>query len=184
VTQDAKAVGAAGIDRVLAKAVLAGLIRHPAEIARHMEVLGSLRMAEGALGRLFEAVVDVALEDRGGADDALDSRRLVTILARSGFEGIASDLLRADAMPYSFTQRAGDPARARADLDEAIAILIARPEVDAQLAAATRAMQTRFTDEAFERQVALVRERQALESRLANLCQEHEDARASGPEGN
>ena len=47
----------AGIDRVLAKAVLAGLIRHPAEIARHLEVLGSLRLADGALGRLFEAVV-------------------------------------------------------------------------------------------------------------------------------
>ncbi|RZM21930.1 MAG: DNA primase, partial [Sphingomonas sp.] len=74
--------------------------------------------------------------------------------------------------------------RAREDLDEAIAILIARPEVDALLAEATSAMQARFTDEAFERQVALVREKQALELRLANLCQAHEDARLSGPEGN
>ncbi|WP_219924780.1 hypothetical protein, partial [Halomonas sp. ND22Bw] len=50
VTEDAKRVGAAGgIDRVLAKAVLAGLIRHPAEIARHLEVLGSLKLADGAL---------------------------------------------------------------------------------------------------------------------------------------
>ncbi|MBM6575368.1 DNA primase [Microvirga sp. SRT01] len=179
VTQDAKAVRAAGIDRVLAKAVLAGLIRHPAEIARHMEVLGSLKLADGALGRLFEAVVDVALEDR-----QLDSARLVTILARSGFEGIASDLLRADTMPYSFTRKAADTVRVREDLDEAIAILIARPEVDALLAEATSAMQARFTDEAFERQVALVREKQALELRLANLCQAHEDARLSGPEGN
>ncbi len=179
VTQDAKAVRAAGIDRVLAKAVLAGLIRHPAEIARHMEVLGSLKLADGALGRLFEAVVDVALEDR-----QLDSARLVTILARSGFEGIASDLLRADTMPYSFTRKTADAIRIREDLDEAIAILIARPEVDALLAEATSAMQARFTDEAFERQVALVREKQALELRLANLCQAHEDARLSGPEGN
>ncbi len=187
VTEDAKAFRAAGIDRVLAKAVLAGLIRHPAEIARHMEVLGSLRMAEGALGRLFEAVVDVALEDgrrAGAATATLDSDRLVTILARSGFEAIASDLLRADAMPYTFTQKTGDEVRAREDLDEAIAILIARPEVDAQLATATQAMQARFTDEAFERQVALVREKQALELRLANLCQAHEDARALGSEGN
>ncbi|KQR81401.1 DNA primase [Sphingomonas sp. Leaf343] len=179
VTQDAKAVRAAGIDRVLAKAVLAGLIRHPAEIARHMEVLGSLKLADGALGRLFEAVVDVALEDR-----QLDSARLVTILAQSGFEGIASDLLRADTMPYSFTRKTADAIRIREDLDEAIAILIARPEVDALLAEATSAMQARFTDEAFERQVALVREKQALELRLANLCQAHEDARLSGPEGN
>jgi DNA primase len=183
VTEDAKALRAAGIDRVLAKAVLAGLIRHPVEIARHMEVLGSLRLADGALGRLFEAVVDVALEDRR-TGDALDSAHLVTILQKSGFGEVASDLLRADAMPYSFTQAVGDERRAREDLDEAIAILIARPEVDAQLARATQAMQTRFTDEAFERQVALVREKQALEMRLANLCQSNEDARSLGFEGN
>ena len=161
VTEDAKAFLATGIDRVLAKAVLAGLIRHPVEIARHMEVLGSLQMIDGALGRLFEAVVDVALEDQ-----KLDSGRLLTILARSGFNSVASDLLRADTMPYSFTQTTADPARVRADLDEAIAIMVARPEVDAALKQATAAMQTHFTEEAFERQVAMVREKQALDCLL------------------
>ena len=182
VTADAHAVRATGIDRVLAKAVLAGLIRHPAEIARHMEVLGSLRMAAkdpgDALGRLFAAVVDVALEDH-----ALDSARLVSILAGSGLGPVASDLLRADTTPYSFTQPTGDPVRAHADLDEAIAILVARPEVDEALAEATAAMRDRFTAEAFERQVALVREKAALEERLANLCQANEDARHFGSEG-
>jgi DNA primase len=182
VTADAKAVRAAGMDPILCKAVLAGLIRHPAEIARHMEVLGSLKLADGALGRLFEAVVDVALEDQ--RDGMLDSGRLVTILGKSGFEAIASDLLRADAMPYTFTQKSANAARAREDLEEAIAILIARPEVDAMLAQATSAMQARFTDEAFERQVAMVREKQALDERLANLVQSNEDARSLGSEGN
>ena len=174
-TADIKAVHAAGIDRVLAKAVLAGLIRHPAEIARHMEVLHSLKLADGALGRLFEAVVDVAVEDQ-----SVDTAALRTILSRSGFDGIAGELLRADTMPYSFTRADGDPVRASADLDEAIACLVARPEVDAALAEATAAMQQRFTDEAFERQVALVKEKGALESRLANLCQANEDARLEG----
>ncbi len=177
VTADTHAFHAAGIDRVLAKAVLAGLIRHPAEIARHLEVLGSLKLVDGALGRLFEAVVDLALEDR-----KLDSRGLLSILARSGFDSVASDLLRADAMPYSFTRNDADPDRSRADLDEAIAIMVARPEVDAALAEATSAMQARFTDEAFARQVAMVRERAALEARLANLVQANEDARALGTE--
>ena len=175
ITADARAVGAAGIDRVLAKAVLAGLIRHPAEIARHMEVLGSLKLADGALGRLFEAVVDVAVEDR-----EVDAARLRTILARSGFDGIAAELLRADTMPYSFCQAGVDATRAGVDLDEAIACLVAGPEVDAALAEATASMQQRFTDEAFERQVALVKEKGALESRLANLCQANEDARIEG----
>ena len=181
-TAEAKAVGAAGIDRVLAKAVLAGLIRHPAEIARHMEVLGSLKLGAkdngGALGRLFEAVVDVALEDQ-----AVDSAALRTILAKSGFDGIAGELLRADTMPYTFTQAAGDPLRASADLDEAIAIMVAGPEVEAALAEATTAMQQRFDEEAFERQVALVKEKGALELRLANLCQANEDARQAVIEG-
>ena len=85
-------------------------------------------------------------------------------------------------MPYSFTRADGDPKQAREDLDEAIAILVTRPEVDAALAEATSAMQARFTDEAFERQVALVNEQRALDQRLANLVQANEDARALGPE--
>ncbi|UIJ43840.1 DNA primase [Sphingomonas cannabina] len=174
----ARAVNASGIDPVLAKAVLAGLIRHPAEIARHMEVLGSLRLAGGALGRLFEAVVDVALEDH-----ALDQSRVLTILAQSGFGEIAADLLRADSMPFTFTQKGWDDVRAHSDLDEAIAVMIARPRVDAALAEATARLGERFTDEAFERQIALVREQQALQARLANLMLDDKDT-SEGTEGN
>ncbi|GGO90242.1 DNA primase [Stakelama pacifica] len=157
-------VNSGGIDRVLAKAILAGLIRHPAEIARHMEVLGTLRLADGALGRLFEAVVDVALEDQ-----ALDGERLRTILAKSGFGSIANELLRADAVAFSFTQAEADEAKAIADLDEAIAVLVARPAVDAALARATAELKASGSDAAFERQVGLIREQQKLEARLANL---------------
>lgn len=158
------ALGATGIDRVLAKAVLAGLIRHPAEIARHIEILSSMRLADDALGRLFEAVVDVALEDQ-----ALDTDRLRTILAQSGFDSMASELLRADTLPFTFTQKEWDTGRASLDLGEAIAVLAARPQVDAALAEATAAVQTKFSDAAFERQVALVRRKAELQARLANL---------------
>jgi DNA primase len=170
VTPEAKALRASGIEPVLAKAVLAGLIRHPAEIARHVEILGSLRMAGGALGRLFEAVVDLALEDQ-----ALDSDGVLTILARSGFDSVASELLRADTLPFSFTQRTADATRAAADLDEAIAVLVAGPEVDRALAEATAALQAEATEEAFARQNALVREQAALRHRLANLVLADED---------
>ena len=182
----AKGVRAGGIDRILAKAVLAGLIRHPAEIARHMEVLGSLKLAAnepgGALARLFEAVVDLAVEDNASGH-ALDSADLRTILAKSGFDRMASDLLRADQLRCSFTEKDGDPVRARADLDEAIAILVARPEIDAALEEATASMRTNVSDEAFERQVSLVKEQQALDARLANLVQSNEDARSFSTEG-
>ncbi|MEG3175709.1 DNA primase [Sphingomonas sp. RB3P16] len=177
----AKGIRERGIDRILAKAVLAGLIRHPAEIARHMEVLGSLQIADPTLGHLFEAVIDLAVEDansRRSGVEALDSERLITILATSGFDIIAHDLLRADQLMCSFTQKDAEPARAREDLDEAIAILVARPEVDAALAEATAMMQADYSDAAFERQVSLVKEQQALDARLANLVQSNEDARA------
>jgi len=87
-------------------------------------------------------------------------------------------------MPYSFTRKSADESKAREDLDEAIAILVSRPEVDAALAEATSAMKAHFTDEAFERQVALVNEQAALKARLANLVQANEDARALGTEDN
>lgn len=163
-SQEARALHAGGIDPVLARAVLAGLIRHPAEIARHLEVLAGFRIADARLARLFEAVVEV-----GAAEPVLDEGDLVTILARSGFDRIAAELLRADALPFSFTARSGDAERARADLDEAIQVMVARPAIDAALADATAEMMRRLDGEALARQQALVTEQRALEARLANL---------------
>jgi DNA primase len=162
--QKTRSLQAGGLDPVLARAVLAGLIRHPAEIARHMEVLGSLRGASGALGKLFEAVIDVAIADR-----QLDQGKVLTILARSGFDTVASELLRADALPFSFTRPSADEAKAREDLHEAIAVMVAQPVVDAALADATEALSRDTTDHAFARQVALARQRRELQERLANL---------------
>ena len=83
---------------------------------------------------------------------------------------MATDLLRADTLPFSFT-RAGskDAVKAREDLNEAIAVMIAQPAVDAALAEATAALSRDGSEEAFARQVALSRKRQELEARLANL---------------
>lgn len=161
----ARGISVSGIDPTLAKAVIAGLIRHPAEIARHVEVLGSLRKASGALGKLFEAVIDVAIEDQ-----QVDSAGILTILGKSGFGEIADQLLRADGLNYSFNRSGVPPARALDDLNEAIVVMLAKPVVDAALAEATAALQEHFSDEAFARQVALSRKRLELETRLANLA--------------
>ncbi|WP_109806699.1 DNA primase [Sphingosinithalassobacter portus] len=166
----ARGVHASGLDPMLARAVLAGLIRHPAEIARHMEVLGSLRIGNGALERLFAAVIDVALEAR-----QLDSDRILTILAQSGFDTVAAELLRADTLPFSFTRKTTDEARARADLNEAIAVMVAQPAVEAAIAEATAMLDRDGSEEAFARQVALSRQRQELQARLANLILADDD---------
>ncbi len=167
----ARAVQANGLNPILAKAVLAGLIRHPGEIARHIEVLGSLRAASGAMGKLFEAVVDGALADR-----KLDSGKVLTILARSGFDSVGSDLLRADTLPFSFTRHDADVERACDDLNEAITVLATLPVVELELTnamAAVSAAQYEADDAEYtklvQRHGRFARERESLEARLANL---------------
>ena len=174
----AQAIRQLGIDPALAKPILAGLIQHPSEIIRHIETLDGLKSVDGALGQLFATLVDAAIENQ-----PLDSAALHTILGKSGFDPMVRKLLRADATPYSFNQKDANGDRARADLKEAIAILVARPEVDRALGEATSAAM-RFEDGAQERQVALVMEQRELQARLANLCQANEDARTLDTEGN
>lgn len=163
-SNEARGVQTTGIDTLLARRVLAGLIMHPAEIVRHVEVLGALTENAGALAPLFEAVIDIALEDQ-----TLDTPRMFTILARSGFDSVASDLLRADSLPFSFTQTAADPAQAKSDLNEAIAILAAGPVVATALAGATARLEASGEAGDFDAQQALLKEQEALRERLANL---------------
>jgi DNA primase len=171
----ARHLGSAGIDPALAKAVLAGVIRHPAVLPRHLEALSALGMGTGDVARAFAVLVDLAI-----GEQALDSGHILTILARSGFDQVASDLLRADSLPFSFTQADADVSRAEADLDEAIAVMVARPRVDAALAEATAAVQARFTDAAYRHQQSLVLEQRRLEERLANLKMADEDGVSLG----
>lgn len=116
------------------------------------------------------------MRERPKRQRQLDSAGILTILAQSGFDTVASDLLRAGTLPFSFTRRkVKDEARAREDLNEAIAVMVAQPAVDAALAEATAALSRDGDEEAFARQVALSRKRQELEARLANLMLADED---------
>ncbi len=115
-------------------------------------------------------MIDVAVEAR-----QLDSDRILTILAQSGFDTVAAELLRADTLPFSFTRKKTDEARARADLNEAIAVMVAQPAVEAAIAEATAMLDRDGSEEAFARQVALSRQRQELQARLANLILADED---------
>lgn len=161
----AQSIGTLGIDTKTGRAIVTGLILHPREIGVHVETLERMRFADRQLERLLDYVVEQALAAR-----ALDSERLRTILLQSEFAQIVAELLRPDTKPpYSFCSKAADPGRAVIDLRETIEVVTAKPQVDAALAEATAAVQARFSDEAFERQVALVRRKAELESRLANL---------------
>ena len=150
----------------LAQAVLAGLVRHPAEIARHAEALLSLAPADAA-------AVDAAI------DELLEGRRLKRRSHHIGAAGIL-DAATGQRFASPSLSKATDPATAREDLDEAIALLVERPAVEAALAEATARFET-DPDGAFIEQQRLRQRKLAIE--VATRADGPETRRFSGVGG-
>lgn len=168
---EAKTVGSSGIERVLVKGVVAGLLRFPDMLTRHAEALHSLSFGDPLVARLIDSLIDLAL-----GEQALDTERLHTILRASEFDALARDLLRADSLRFSFTRKDADPDRARADLGEAIQVMIERPEIEAALQAATENLKRSLDEDALSEQQRLLEMRVEIDRRLANLMQDDEGA--------
>jgi DNA primase len=164
-------VGSSGIERILVKGIVTGLLRYPDMLARHAEALHALQLGDPLVARLLDALVDLALHEQ-----ALDTERLGTILRASEFDALARDMLRADSLPFSFTRKDAEPERARAELAEAIQALVERPEVEAALAEATRRLKESFDETAYGEQQRLLEMRVEIDRRLANLMQGDEGA--------
>ncbi|OYW46346.1 MAG: DNA primase [Sphingomonadales bacterium 32-68-7] len=107
----------------LAQAVLAGLARHPGEIARHSEGLLELAAAEPALA----AAIDALLDHRPGVEGSA-----MHPISRPGISSPPPDQAH-----YSFLMEGADPTMAREDLAEAMALLVEWPAVDSAIDAAT-----------------------------------------------
>ena len=170
-TAEAKEVHATGIDRVLIKGVVAGLLRFPDMLSAHAEALHALQFGDPLVARLIDSLVDLALHEQ-----TLDTERLTTILRSSEFDALARDVLRADSLPFSFTRKDAEPDRARSDLGEAIQVMVERPEVDAALADATARLQESFDETTYGEQQRLLEMRVEIDRRLANLMQDDEGA--------
>ena len=173
-TDDARAVSASGSDTLLLRAVLAGLLRFPAEILVHRESLAGLDPSDRGLARLLDALLEAA--DR---EETVETGRLLTILGDSDVYNMAKGLLRADALHFTFTGDEADRRRAQRDLAEAIAVIVAMPRIEAELAAVTRAMRDELADAAFgaayDRQQALLKLKTDLAARAAELTQPQDD---------
>jgi DNA primase len=139
----------------LAQAVLAGLARHPDQIARHAEALLSLAPAEPQLVQAMDALLDRADGLEGGATGTIST---------PGFQTPPPD----NAL-FSFLVEGTDPQVAREELAEAVALLVERPALDAAIAAAT----ARFDidpDGAFAEQQRLRQRKLEIESRLGHMA--------------
>ncbi len=157
---------AAGFD----DAILLGLLRHPAAIGRHIDMLAVWKPHDPKRGQLLRALVDAAMDARTG----LDQQGLLTILARQPVYPVAEQLLGAGTMRFSFTHDGDggvDEERAVRDLGEAIAAVSAWPEVRAALAAATSRASETLDETSFEEQQRLLRVKAELESRLSSLAE-------------
>jgi DNA primase len=167
----------ANTNRMLIDAIIAGLLRYPGAVERHAEALASLSVPDSHSQALLESIIDACLTHQG-----LDSAGLLTILGDRSVYNKAMELLRADGMHFSFTRpprkavNPGDPddraqaSLAKRDLEEAIAAVVAWPEVERALAAATEAMRVRLDEESWAEQQRLKTMKESLAGRLAELA--------------
>ncbi|MGK2909236.1 MAG: DNA primase [Sphingobium sp.] len=163
---ETRAINATGTEAMLLCGVIAGLFRYPDRITAHLEELSALRIADPVMAALMEKLLTGALRE-----ESVETNALLTILGTGELYNRAKGLLRADALTFTFTRRKADGTRARRDLDEAIRVIAAGPEIDAALANATRAMGEDLDEASFLHQQKLRELKAAHAQRLADLMQ-------------
>jgi DNA primase len=172
---EAKAIGHQGPD-LLFPAILAALLRDPAQILRHQEILASFTPRDPGHARLLSAMLDCALSRP--AKEMLDSTALLTILGADLYNK-AQALLQGGGTAFGFNRLSRDEelagAAATSQLDEAIRLMKQRPELEAALQRATELASTDLNEANYAEQQRLRQEKQDFDARLAALLQ-REDA--------
>ena len=165
-SERARSIGKSGIDRMVARAVIGGLILHPATTEAHAEALAGLSLGDPILERIRDTLIDAAFTGR-----SLEGGEARSILAEAGLGPAADELCRTNGLAFSFLRGDADPSRAERDLGEAIDVLVTRPVIEQALAEATRAFETTTDEAGFAEQQRLTREKQDVERRLMDLMQ-------------
>jgi DNA primase len=165
-TSKTRSISGDGVDPIYARAILAGLLNHPAVILACAEALATLPIADRDLDALRNHLLDAAYDN-----PALDSAALITICEQHGFGALAAQLVDVNGLAFSFTRRQADAELARRDLGMAIEALAARPELDAALAAATARLAEHWDETGFAEQMRLLEARREADARLASLAE-------------
>ena len=158
-----------GARDALAAAVIAGLLRWPAEIGRHADALAGAIGADPRIAILLDAL------DEGAP---LESENLATILSARGHPAPAPEDFA--SLPLGFLSAgASPPSRAPAELAQAVTLLVERPALEAALAQATERHMREFSEATFAEQQRLLKRKLEFESRLRQMA----TARAADPDG-
>ena len=156
-----KAINASGVDNRIVEAVLIGLTQFPAVLVDRCEALAGLEIEDSALARARDGLVDAAL-----GPESLDKDRLLPILADAGVT-----LSSRPVMGFRFATGDGSDAEAAAELSDTLETILAATHVAAALEAATKRLETEFSEEAYAEQQRLHRLRDHNRERLAALTQ-------------
>ena len=159
--ESTRGLARAGVEAPIARALLRGFILFPEALHDHVEDLAHLPIADRPCAALRDQLVQIAMSDQH-----LDRGALQTILA----DKAAGVDVRRGAMRFSFTQAGSDPQVAIGDLGDALLAVIARSEIDAALAEATKALGQDLSETAFAEQQRLMEARNRYNDRLASLA--------------
>ena len=165
-----RTIGGGGVAPLFARAILVGLLRHPAMILTCADALSLLLIEDPELDQLRLILLDAAYDGV-----MLDSDALVPICESAGLGELAASLMDSNGLAFSFTRRQADAEIARRDLGMAIEALAARPALDAALAAATARLAEKWDESGFAEQMRLVEALGDADRRLAALAQGEEE---------
>ena len=165
----AQAIGGSGVDGVYARAIMAGLVRHPTMVATCAEALAMLALSDPALDQLRTVLIDAAYDL-----PVVDPAGIDTISSAMGLASLVTDLRRANGLAFSFTRDDADAEIARRDLAMAIEALASRPELDAALDAATARQAMGADADDFAEQVRLIAARAEADRALAALSHDED----------
>ncbi|ANU07921.1 DNA primase [Paraurantiacibacter namhicola] len=162
-----KQLAALGTRDAFLRAIIAGLARHPHEIAPHAEALANLQPGDPNVAAAIETLLDVSetLEATG----------------QNPISGADSLVPVPDNTRFSFLMEGSDPQTVREDLAEAIALLVERPAIEQAIVQTT----ARFDSDpegAFAEQQRLRKRKLEIEARLGQMARKR--AGAAAPEHN
>jgi len=155
-----------GIEALYGRAILSGLVRHPALILTCAEALAVLPIRDEELNAFKALLVDAAYDG-----DIVETGALDHICSTHDASALLEELRAFNGLAFSFTRGDADPQVARRDLAMAIEALAARPELDAALAAATARLVDGWNEDGFAEQQRLRAERSEADRKLAALVQ-------------
>ena len=162
----AHAVSLSGIDPMLARAIIAGLLRYPALFATDVEAIGQLQLGDERLEKLRSTALEAVFSGMRLEKDGLEA-----ILRDAGLGVVVEELKATNALAFSFLRGNADPNRAVRDLSAAIEALAARPLLDAALREATERLGMATDDAGLDEQRRLLMARDAADRALTDLAQ-------------